>query len=265
MNETELATTFQAAVLSARVVPSQVAHEPCRTLGHVSPPRSGVGCDYAGLFSAATSNTDTQVSAGLSVWLDVIRNGMPRVSVLASVASCDVPTTYHCASKLKHVRNLFDSSSACQVPTPQSTLVSMSEVTQLLHSIDAGETDALERPKPAAVAVAPEEPVTQQIGRCKLLEKLGEGGFGEVWMAEQREPVKRRVALRITEDRDQCQLPTPERLKLFIEVCKAVQHAHRRASSTATSSPRTSWSPSTTARPCPRSLTSASPRPRSRS
>jgi len=36
-----------------------------------------------------------------------------------------------------------------------------------------------------------------RIGRYKLLEKIGEGGFGEVWMAEQREPVKRRVALKI--------------------------------------------------------------------
>ena len=35
------------------------------------------------------------------------------------------------------------------------------------------------------------------IGRYKLLEKIGEGGFGVVWMAEQREPVKRRVALKI--------------------------------------------------------------------
>ncbi|MCG3127782.1 MAG: Serine/threonine-protein kinase PknD [Phycisphaerae bacterium] len=35
------------------------------------------------------------------------------------------------------------------------------------------------------------------IGRYKLLERIGEGGFGSVWMAEQREPVKRRVALKV--------------------------------------------------------------------
>lgn len=35
------------------------------------------------------------------------------------------------------------------------------------------------------------------LGRYKLLERLGEGGFGIVYMAEQREPVRRRVALKI--------------------------------------------------------------------
>src|SRR6185295_2173250 len=45
--------------------------------------------------------------------------------------------------------------------------------------------------------VAPGEASAQMLGRYKLLEKIGEGGFGEVWMAEQREPVKRRVALKI--------------------------------------------------------------------
>jgi len=35
------------------------------------------------------------------------------------------------------------------------------------------------------------------IGRYKILQKIGEGGFGIVYMAEQREPVRRRVALKI--------------------------------------------------------------------
>lgn len=35
------------------------------------------------------------------------------------------------------------------------------------------------------------------IGRYKLLEKIGEGGFGEVYVAEQQQPVRRRVALKL--------------------------------------------------------------------
>ncbi len=42
-----------------------------------------------------------------------------------------------------------------------------------------------------------EEEIGAIIGRYKLLEKVGEGGFGAVYVAEQREPVKRRVALKI--------------------------------------------------------------------
>jgi serine/threonine protein kinase/WD40 repeat protein len=130
---------------------------------------------------------------------------------------------------------------------------------------------------------AAEESGSTLIGRYKLLEKIGEGGFGEVWMAEQKEPVKRRVALkiiklgmdtkqvvarfeaerqalalmdhpniakvfdagatdtgrpyfvmelvrgiRITDYCDQNHLPTEERLKLFIQVCRAIQHAHQK-------------------------------------
>ncbi len=121
------------------------------------------------------------------------------------------------------------------------------------------------------------------IGRYKLLQLLGEGGFGAVYMAEQREPVKRRVALKIiklgmdtkqvvarfeaerqalalmdhpniakvldagatatgrpyfvmelvrgvkiTDFCDQNNLPTRERLQLFVQVCHAVQHAHQK-------------------------------------
>ena len=121
------------------------------------------------------------------------------------------------------------------------------------------------------------------VGRYKLLEKIGEGGFGVVYMAEQREPVKRRVALKIiklgmdtkqvvgrfeaerqalammdhpniarvldagateagrpyfvmelvrgvpiVEFCDANQLSTEERLRLFVHVCEAIQHAHQK-------------------------------------
>jgi tetratricopeptide (TPR) repeat protein/tRNA A-37 threonylcarbamoyl transferase component Bud32 len=43
----------------------------------------------------------------------------------------------------------------------------------------------------------PVEAPGSRIGRYKLLEQIGEGGFGTVFMAEQEEPVHRRVALKI--------------------------------------------------------------------
>ena len=47
----------------------------------------------------------------------------------------------------------------------------------------------------------PRPPISEgpgsQIGPYKLLERLGEGAFGVVYMAEQREPVRRKVALKI--------------------------------------------------------------------
>jgi eukaryotic-like serine/threonine-protein kinase len=34
-------------------------------------------------------------------------------------------------------------------------------------------------------------------GRYKLLQQIGEGGMGTVWMAEQLEPIRRQVALKL--------------------------------------------------------------------
>ena len=44
---------------------------------------------------------------------------------------------------------------------------------------------------------APGEVTGTKIGRYKILQKIGEGGFGSVYMAEQEEPVRRKVALKI--------------------------------------------------------------------
>jgi hypothetical protein len=58
-------------------------------------------------------------------------------------------------------------------------------------------------PAPAArtmkieFADAPDEAVGQTLGRYKILEKVGEGGCGVVYVAEQTEPVRRRVALKV--------------------------------------------------------------------
>ncbi len=42
-----------------------------------------------------------------------------------------------------------------------------------------------------------DEQLGAMLGRYKLLQKIGEGGFGVVFLAEQKEPVKRRVALKV--------------------------------------------------------------------
>ncbi len=44
---------------------------------------------------------------------------------------------------------------------------------------------------------AAEVPGTVIAGRYKLLQQIGEGGMGSVWMADQTEPVKRRVAVKL--------------------------------------------------------------------
>ncbi|MCW5560178.1 MAG: serine/threonine protein kinase, partial [Verrucomicrobiae bacterium] len=58
------------------------------------------------------------------------------------------------------------------------------------------------QPRPPTMQVefadpAPSEGPGARIGRYKLLQQIGEGGCGTVFMAEQEEPVRRRVALKV--------------------------------------------------------------------
>src|SRR5882724_6827705 len=64
---------------------------------------------------------------------------------------------------------------------------------------DAGDSPAKAgTPNPAMrrSALAAEK-AGDRIGRYKLLQQIGEGGCGVVYMAEQEEPVRRRVALKV--------------------------------------------------------------------
>jgi serine/threonine protein kinase/WD40 repeat protein len=145
--------------------------------------------------------------------------------------------------------------------------------------------DLLDLPEELAVTadlLACERP-GMVIGPYKLLEQIGEGGMGTVWMAEQTEPIQRRVAVKvvkegmdsrqvlarfeaerqalalmehpniakvldagrtpsgrpffvmelvkgkpITQYCDDKRLGVRERLELFGDVCRAVQHAHQK-------------------------------------
>ncbi|MCH5376972.1 MAG: serine/threonine-protein kinase, partial [Planctomycetes bacterium] len=158
----------------------------------------------------------------------------------------------------------------------QQLLKAHDEATQFLESPAVGTVPTL-----AAEAI----PVRQRdsIGPYKIREKIAEGGMGAVYVAEQTEPVRRKVALKvirpglagpnvvarfeaerqalammnhpniarvldggatddqlpyfvmelvqglpITEYCDQKRLTTDQRLKLFVDVCHAVQHAHQK-------------------------------------
>jgi len=120
-------------------------------------------------------------------------------------------------------------------------------------------------PNPGTADVAPDAAVGDRIGPYKLLQCLGEGGMGTVWQAEQAEPVRRMVAVKlikpgmdskevlarfeasgmtpggrpffvmelvrgvpITKYCDDARMTPRERLELFIPICQAVQHAHQK-------------------------------------
>jgi eukaryotic-like serine/threonine-protein kinase len=52
-------------------------------------------------------------------------------------------------------------------------------------------------PEQTAADIRSEQSGTVIAGRYKLLEAIGEGGMGTVWVAEQTQPVRRKVALKL--------------------------------------------------------------------
>jgi serine/threonine protein kinase/Flp pilus assembly protein TadD len=71
---------------------------------------------------------------------------------------------------------------------------------EVLLSAHEQANSLLDAPDPAHVATADEparEMLGTMIGAYKLLEQIGEGGMGTVWMAQQTEPVKRLVAVKL--------------------------------------------------------------------
>ena len=65
----------------------------------------------------------------------------------------------------------------------------------LSGTVDGPATPALD--ERLAQAGVPEQPGEVLGGRYKLLQLIGEGGFGVVFMAEQTQPVQRKVALKL--------------------------------------------------------------------
>ena len=68
---------------------------------------------------------------------------------------------------------------------------------QCAPALQSATVDAAQVLAAAESALEPEIPETKHIGPYKLLQKLGEGGCGVVYMAEQEQPIRRRVALKI--------------------------------------------------------------------
>ncbi|MEA3133666.1 MAG: eukaryotic-like serine/threonine-protein kinase [Gammaproteobacteria bacterium] len=64
-------------------------------------------------------------------------------------------------------------------------------------ALEPAPADAAQVLSASESALETEIPETKWVGPYKLLQKLGEGGYGVVYMAEQEQPIRRRVALKI--------------------------------------------------------------------
>src|SRR4030095_15924399 len=107
-----------------------------------------------------------------------------------SQSSCRLVSLFEAAVELAHAE---ERARFLERECPDAGL--RREVEALLAAHDA--PDRLFEHRTVGVEAPSAEAVGATIGRYKLLEALGEGGFGTVWLAEQKEPVRRKVALKV--------------------------------------------------------------------
>jgi len=72
------------------------------------------------------------------------------------------------------------------------------QVEELLHERTAADREGFLLKSPVSTGTTTgAEPAEKRIGPYQLIQKIGEGGMGDVWLAEQEAPVRRRVALKL--------------------------------------------------------------------
>ena len=107
------------------------------------------------------------------------------------------------SSPFDKIEAIFEAAVALETEAQRADYLSRScpdpelrrEVESLLASHETPDRIFLEE-APTMASPAPES-VGTLVGRYKLLEQIGEGGCGVVYVAEQTEPVRRRVALKV--------------------------------------------------------------------